>query len=417
MIDRVVSFVHALRHAGVRVSMSESMDAAETLRHIHIEDRSAFKLSLRAALIKAHQDFQIYDALFERFFMVRVADQANDGPNADAPEGPPDEQPNPCGESQDGEEAAEMMIEEGEMTGVQPMPKDDAEDETRDEPDSDELDVYEVAQMLARIQVGEPTAQAMAQPGRQLQRNGVENVDLYQELPPGEVENLYEAVEELAANLVTRRSLRFRRSRTGPVDIKRTIQKSFRTGNIPFYIIRKRRKISKHELAVLCDISGSVWEVARFFLKLVQEMQSQFSRARSFLFVDRVSEVTDLFDDQPFDKIIEQLKEDPGLNFFGLSDFGRAFYQFYSDYLKSLSRNTVLVILGDARANWFDPLEWTLDEMQRRTRMVIWLNPEPEQYWDTDDSVMSKYSLYCDHVLECRNLEQLKRVGELILQE
>ena len=132
--------------------------------------------------------------------------------------------------------------------------------------------------------------------------------------------------------------------------------------------------------------------------------------------MDRINEVTDLFDDRPFDEIIDQLKDDPGLNFFGLSDFGRAFYQFYTDEFKSLSRNTILVILGDARANWFDPIEWTLDEMHRRTHMVIWLNPEPKQYWDTDDSVMSKYSPYCDYVMECRNLEQLKQVGELILQ-
>ena len=104
------------------------------------------------------------------------------------------------------------------------------------------------------------------------------------------------------------------------------------------------------------------------------------------------------------------------MNFFGLSDFGRAFYQFYTDEAKSLSRNTILVILGDARANWFDPMEWTLDEMQRRSRMVIWLNPEPRQYWDTDDSVMARYGAYCDHVMECRNLDQLKEIGELILQ-
>jgi hypothetical protein len=159
-----------------------------------------------------------------------------------------------------------------------------------------------------------------------------------------------------------------------------------------------------------------VWEVARFFIKLVQEMQNQFSRARSFLFVDRINEVTDVFDGRPFDEIIEQFKDDHSLNFFGLSDFGRAFYQFYSEHLMSLSRTTVLVILGDARANWFDPQEWTLDEMKRRVHQVIWLNPEPRQYWDTDDSVMAKYGPYCDHVLECRNLEQLMHVGELILQ-
>ena len=153
-----------------------------------------------------------------------------------------------------------------------------------------------------------------------------------------------------------------------------------------------------------------------FFIKLVHEMQNQFSRARSFLFVDRINEVTDEFDSRPFEEIIENLKDDHALNFFGLSDFGRAFYQFHDEHLLTLSGNTVLVILGDARTNWFDPQDWVLDDLQKRVHQTIWLNPEPVQYWDTDDSVMSRYNPHCDHVLECRNLAQLQEIGELILR-
>lgn len=412
MIDRLVEFVRTLRHAGVRVSMAETMDAAEALRLTPISDRSIFKRSLQASLIKEHEDLPTFDTLFEQFFMVQMKDsEAEGGPNSDTQEGAPENQqeaPTEPDEEQMGEEGQE----EGNQQAGQP-----SDEEDQEEADSDEEEMtQDVEEMLARIQVGEQTSQALSDPGKQPHRTGAEDIDLYQELPPGQVENLYDAVEELAARLVTKRSIRYNRARSGQVDIKRTLQRSFRTGNVPFYIVRKRRKINKHELVVLCDISGSVWEVARFFLKLVQEMQNQFSRARSFLFVDRINEVTNIFDGRPFDEIIEQLKEDPSLNFFGLSDFGRAFYQFYAEYLKSLSRTTVLVILGDARANWFDPMAWTLDEMKLRTHRVIWLNPEPAQYWDTDDSVMSKYAPYCDHVLECRNLEQLQRVGELILQ-
>ena len=75
----------------------------------------------------------------------------------------------------------------------------------------------------------------------------------------------------------------------------------------------------------------------------------------------------------------------------------------------------MLVILGDARTNWFDPQDWVLGELKGKVQQMIWLNPEPMQYWDTDDSVMSKYSPHCDHVLECRNLAQLHEIGELIL--
>ena len=411
MIERLVEFVHTLRHSGVRVSMAEAMDAGEALRHTPITDRQIFKTALQSVLVKEHEDIPAFDAAFERFFLVQLTDQDDlNGPESDENKESPETQPNLCNEQDDGEQEGEVTQEDGEQEASMP-----GEEEGNSSEEAEES-VYDVEEMLARIQVGELTSEAMTKPGKQPRRNGTEDIDLYQELPPGQVENLYDAVEEMAANLVTRRSLRYRNARYGQVDIKRTLQRSFRTGNIPFHIVRKRRKINKHELVVLCDISGSVWEVARFFIKLVQEMQNQFSRARSFLFVDRINEVTDAFDGRPFDEIIEQFKDDHSLNFFGLSDFGRAFYQFYNEHLMSLSRTTVLVILGDARANWFDPQEWTLDEMKRRVHQVIWLNPEPRQYWDTDDSVMAQYGPYCDHVLECRNLEQLMHVGELILQ-
>ncbi|MBT5871947.1 MAG: VWA domain-containing protein [Candidatus Latescibacteria bacterium] len=412
MIERLVEFVQMLRAANVRVSMSEAIDAAEALRHVPIDNRPLVKTALQASLIKEQEDLPTYEAMFSKFFQVQLTEDDSDSESdPESQDGPPNE-PKPGGEEEDGRESSEISSEEGESES--PVP---TEEDGQEEGDQNEEDLEaQLQELLARIQVGENSADALSQPGNQQQTPGSEDVDLYQELPPGQVESLYEAVEELAENLVTRRSLRYKRARHGPVDIKKTVQRSFRTGNLPFNIIRKRRKVEKNELVVLCDISGSVWEVARFFLKLVQEMQNQFSRARSYLFVDRINEVTDMFDDRPFDEIIDQLKDDPGLNFFGLSDFGRAFYQYYNDEIKSLSRNTILVILGDARANWFDPMEWTLDEMQRRTKMVIWLNPEPKQYWDTDDSVMAKYSPYCDHVLECRNLDQLKDIGELILQ-
>ncbi|MEE2708552.1 MAG: VWA domain-containing protein [Gemmatimonadota bacterium] len=412
MIDRMVEFVHMLRASNVRVSMSEAIDAAEALRLVPIASRPMVKLALQSSLIKEPEDISTFESLFNQFFLIQLNEnESGVGNEPDAQDDRLNDQDTDSRKDEGEESQEESNIEVGKESAIPA-----AEDGEQDDADSDEEMDSELQELLARIQVGENNTEPLAQSGKQAHMSGSEDMDLYQELPPEQVESLYDAVEDLAANLVTKRSLRFQQAQYGSVDIKRTVQKSFRTGNIPFNIIRKRRKINNNELVVLCDISGSVWEVARFFLKLVQEMQNQFKRSRSYLFVDRINEVTDLFDDRPFDEIIEQLKDDPGLNFFGLSDFGRAFYQFFTDTNRSLSRNTILVILGDARANWFDPMEWTLDEMQRRTHMVIWLNPEPKQYWDTDDSVMSKYSPYCDYVMECRNLDQLKQVGELILQ-
>ncbi len=47
---------------------------------------------------------------------------------------------------------------------------------------------------------------------------------------------------------------------------------------------------------------------------------------------------------------------------------------------------------------------------------MYWLNPEPRGYWDTGDSIVSEYGIYCDGVYECRNLRQLERFVTTIVE-
>ncbi|MEZ4549255.1 MAG: VWA domain-containing protein [Desulfobacterales bacterium] len=58
----------------------------------------------------------------------------------------------------------------------------------------------------------------------------------------------------------------------------------------------------------------------------------------------------------------------------------------------------ILIIVGDARTNYHNPCERLLDEMRAKCRRVIWLNPEPEQFWGTGDSEMNTYKSYCHEV-------------------
>ena len=59
---------------------------------------------------------------------------------------------------------------------------------------------------------------------------------------------------------------------------------------------------------------------------------------------------------------------------------------------------------------------WVLKELQQRARHLYWLNPEPRGYWDTGDSIISEFGIYCDGVYECRNLRQLERFVTTIVE-
>ncbi|MEM7032247.1 MAG: VWA domain-containing protein [Chloroflexota bacterium] len=68
MEKRLVDFVAALRAMGVRVSISESQDAFESMRHLGIQDRDSFRLSLRATLVKDSGDLPVFEELFPLYF-------------------------------------------------------------------------------------------------------------------------------------------------------------------------------------------------------------------------------------------------------------------------------------------------------------------------------------------------------------
>ena len=65
------------------------------------------------------------------------------------------------------------------------------------------------------------------------------------------------------------------------------------------------------------------------------------------------------------------------------------------------------MLLGDGRNNYNDPRLDLMQEIQRRSKRVIWLNPEPPTMWGTGDSDMLKYVPVVDRVFEVGNLAQL----------
>ena len=77
------------------------------------------------------------------------------------------------------------------------------------------------------------------------------------------------------------------------------------------------------------------------------------------------------------------------------------------EYIDILNKKTTLIIIGDGRNNYFNPEEAILEEMRDKCRRVIWLNPDPEQFWYSGDSEMRLYENYCHELRACRNLNQL----------
>ena len=66
-----------------------------------------------------------------------------------------------------------------------------------------------------------------------------------------------------------------------------------------------------------------------------------------------------------------------------------------------------MIIIGDGRSNYMNPRVDVLNELRKKCRRIIWLNPEPLVFWDKGDSDMRLFRKYCHEIRPCQNLNQL----------
>ncbi|MBP6728897.1 MAG: VWA domain-containing protein, partial [Microthrixaceae bacterium] len=226
-----------------------------------------------------------------------------------------------------------------------------------------------------------------------------------------EMKLLRQAIYPLTRKLAVRLARKRRHGRRGPLDFRATVRHSLSYGGVPAEPKFKYPRPAKPEIFVVADISGSVAAFARFTLHLVYAISGQFSRVRSFVFIDGVDEVTRFFEgtEDIVDAIHRVNTEADVVWVDGHSDYGHAFEAFWTRWGKDIGPKTTVLILGDARNNYHASQSWVIKEMRHRARHVFWLNPEPRSYWDTGDSIVGEYATFCDGAFECRNLRQLER--------
>jgi len=231
-----------------------------------------------------------------------------------------------------------------------------------------------------------------------------------------ELATLQRALQPLSRKLAVRLARRRRHRHRGPLDFRATVRRSLSTGGVPVEPRFRHPRPAKPEIMVIADISGSVASFARFTLHLVYAIQSQFSKVRSFVFVDGIDEVTRFFEqvDDPAEAVQRINSEADVVWVDGHSDYGHALSIFYDRWAGEVTARTSVLVLGDARNNYHATEDWVLGELRRKARKVYWLNPEPRDYWGSGDSVIATYGAHCDAVVECRTLRQLEKfVGDL----
>ncbi|MEU7892692.1 VWA domain-containing protein [Nonomuraea sp. NPDC049152] len=436
LVDRHVGFVHALREAGLPVSLAEGLDAARALQVIDLAERESLRAAYAATLVKRPAYRPGFDVLFDLWFPSSTtglsAEPGNRYGERDDDHADPRER---LGEllraSTDAEmrEFARAMVE---RFGRQPAA------EGRQNWFS-----YSVMRALSPDTLMARLLQGVARGGleekiarqrvnanikrfedavatdvrrRIAEDSGIERIARSAVRPPvdqldflritrADLVRLRREVYPLARRLATRLAIRHKHGRRGRLDFRRTMRASLSTGGVPMEPKFRPPRPHKPELVVLCDTSDSVSSFAHFTLLLTYALREQFTKVRAFGFVDTVDEITRFFaPGGDVSEALAKLATEANMSRFGRTNYGRAFEEFAKK--DAVGPKTSLLILGDARSNYQPPALDTLKRLAKGARHAYWLNPEPRQQWDSGDSLATAYGSIVP-MRECRNIAQL----------
>ena len=470
MLDLMSGFVVELRNAGLPVSLTENLDAMQAIKHIPIEDRDAFKYALATTLVKNEQHWKAFETVFEVYFSMRgpeysVTENEDGEIDEDSLEEWMSQQMKGMGgrgsgEDMSPEEIAEMLyraLMNGDEAMMAAMARAAVTQFAGMEPGRPVGGTYylyrtlrnlDLDGMLERMmeEAGEKSESDLTSLQERLEREEFQNriEDLKKEIEaeirrrlvadrgveamaktlkkplPEDVDFMHASREEMASirkaiqpltrKLAARLARKRKHKRRGPLDFRATVRQSLSYGGVPAEPRFRNPKPNKPELIVVADISGSVAAFARFTLHLVYALQNQFSKVRSFVFIDGIDEVTRMFqDEEDINNAVHRVNTEADVVWVdGHSDYGHAFGVFWEKFGHEISSKSTVMFLGDARNNYHATNAWVVKETAKKARSTFWLNPEPKSYWDTGDSVISEYSSHTDGVFECRNLRQLE---------
>jgi len=440
---QLLAFAEELREEGMALGTSELLDAFAALAEIPWTDQADFKGALAATLAKSPDDRRTFELVFERFFFRAAEAEAARQKISESPSARSEFdvdldtlRQQIAAALREGSEAsmrdlARLAIAafgRGEGSGVlgvdvqrirralglrtEPQPDLPEGDPRRDGVPRDQLRRFEqhLRRELERSLIERTASLPPKRPLTELDRA----------LPTGPIQDLaavHRVVAQLKRRLATQGHELKGRKRHAHVDFRRTMRASLQTGGVPIELKYRPRRPRRPEIFVLCDVSTSVTSASTFFLSVLHALHDSFRKLRSFVFIERISEVTEVFErERDFRAASEAVSKDAGVaDISGYTDYGRVWTEFLALIEDELHPRATVIVLGDARTNGRPPRDDVFAAITARAGRTFWLNPEPRLYWNYGDSVIAAYEQHCV-AFECWRTDQLEDFVKALAQ-
>ena len=380
LVANLLAFCRVLRTMAPNITASRVIDTCRGLACIDLRNQEDFHTVLQSNLVSSQEDVATFEALYQLFWkpLGVVPDARQLGEERAKP---------------DREIAVDVPLPpdlEEQLSRLLYTSLEEGEAGNRGEADSEAL-AYSSTEALA-------------------QKN-------FEDFTPSETREMRRVLEQLTPKLATALSRRTSASFRGPsIDLRRSFRQSLRYGGELLTLARKRKKVSKLRIALLCDISGSMDRYSRFLLQFMYGLENKLTGVDAWVFSTRLTEVTPHLRGRSYDECLEQLAQSIH-DWSGGTTIGKCLDDFVNGPGKRrISRRSVVVIISDG---WdrgeVQRLTRAMQTLKRRAHTIIWLNPllgNPE-YRPLCAGIRAALP-YMDYFLPAHNLDSLLKLTKTL---
>jgi uncharacterized protein with von Willebrand factor type A (vWA) domain len=362
----LVNFARALRAAGFDVTAGRVIDAARSLAAMDLGSLEDMRLALRANFLTEHAQTVLFDTLFDLYWR---------DPSAPPPDIPV--------ATQQEREQAQRQEAAGDRRLVAAAPR-PAFQANGDNPEQTAGD----ADLLTVKDFSTYSDEDLAQARR--------------------------VIRAIAPKLASAAARRRRLSHRGDeIDLRRSLRHAARHGGEVLRLLRRRRRVRRLRLVLLCDVSGSMDLYSRQLVQFLFAVQNELRGVSTYVFSTRLHDITHLLKTRSFDEALARIGRDVDA-WSGGTSIGRCLAEFERGHARRrVDSRTVLVIISDG---WdrgdIEQLRQAMAGLKRRARRIVWLNPllGHAEYKPLARGMAAALP-YTDEFLPAHNLDALARVA------
>jgi uncharacterized protein with von Willebrand factor type A (vWA) domain len=393
----IIGFCRVLRRAGLKITSGRIIDVFRSFEHLDVTNLDYVYSATRSNLISSHEEIPLFDAVFRQYWFDESGNPYS-GDSSDTMGNIFDEEiPDGAGEEGAGGEKSEdadgQDQKEGEESSGLPMDEDDTASTEAGEADEEEEGVpsYSSSEVLGNKDFSTFNADQIA--------------------------DLRRLIQKIVPKLATKISRRKKNDlRARDIDLKRSVKRSIRTGGEVLQLFRRKRKIQKTQIILICDVSGSMDSYSQLLIQFLYSLQNEIKSLRTFVFSTRLSDATPYLRHKDVKVALQRLANEVH-DWSGGTQIGNCLRTFNFDYGRTIvnSRTIVMIISDGWDRGDTETLGEEMERLKKKCHRLIWLNPllGSPGYRPIDRGMRTALP-YCDDFMAAHNLDSLVSMTEHI---